>query len=141
MHICSMKLTPTHYKHQPHNNVYHHSYTQNQKILHPPSPPIHTTEETLPRQSRNRIVAPWPKSEQINHPSPNHTYTKSRRTHALHHTVPYAKQKHTQHMFNCTHISVASGFVDGSRWSDILDSHLGRTVWVVPNRAEKSNSP
>ena len=33
--------------------------------------PINTTEETLP----DRLVALWPKSEQIIYPSSNHTYT------------------------------------------------------------------
>ena len=46
-----------------------------------PPPPISSSEEILPRLT-------LPKSEQINHPSSNHTYRKSTPNHIHHHYFP-----------------------------------------------------
>ena len=62
----------------------------NDKILRTPPPHISNSEEKRPAS----LVAPLPNSEQINHPSSNHTYTKSTPTHIHHHYVPFVT--HTQ---------------------------------------------
>ena len=49
-------------------------------------------------------------SEQINHPSSSHIYTKSTLNHIHHHYVHSVTPTH--HLFNCTHHIATPGFVD-----------------------------
>ena len=74
----------------------------NNKILRTASSHISSSEEILPAS----FVAPLPKSEQINHSSSNHTYTKSTSNHINHHYAPLCNTHihNTHHLFNCTHI-------------------------------------
>ena len=67
----------------------------NNKILRTPPPHISSSDEIPP----TLLVAPLPNSEQINHPSSNHMYTKSTPNH---HDAPSLTLTH--HLFNYTHI-------------------------------------
>ena len=72
----------------------------NIKIIHTPHPHISSSEEIFPAS----LVAPLPYSEQINHPSPKYTYTKSTPNHITNHYAPSVSLTHmTHHLFNCTH--------------------------------------
>ena len=86
----------------------------NNKILRTPPPHISSSEEILPR------LTPLPNSEQINHPSSNHTYTKSTPNHIHHHYASSATPTHTPSLQLHPHMhhTVTSGFVDRPRWSD-----------------------
>ena len=50
---------------------------------------LHHTLTALKRNFHASLVAPLPYSEQINHSSLNHTYTKSTPKHIHHHYAPY----------------------------------------------------
>ena len=63
-------------------------------MLRTPQPHISSSEAVLPRL----IVAPLPNSEQINHPSSNHTYTKSTSNHIHNHYSPSVTLRHTTHI-------------------------------------------
>ena len=73
----------------------------NRKILRTPPPHITALKRYFPAS----LVSPLPNSEQINHPSANHTYTNSTPNHIHHHYSP-SVTLHTQqhHLFYCTHI-------------------------------------
>ena len=75
----------------------------NNKILRTPPP---------------HIVAPLPNSEQINHPSSNHNYTKSTTQHNHDHYAPFVTLTYTPHftlslqLHPHAHHIVTPGFVD-----------------------------
>ena len=71
----------------------HLSTRDNNKIMRTPPPHISSSEEILPRL----FVAPLSNSEQINHPSSNHIYTKSTTNHIHHHYAPSVTLTHTRH--------------------------------------------
>ena len=70
----------------------------NNKILCTPTPHISSSEEILPAS----LVAPLPNSEQINHPSSNHTYTKSTPKHIHYHYAPSVTLTYTIHITSST---------------------------------------
>ena len=76
---------------------------------------LHHTLAALKRFFPASLAAPLPNSEQINHPSSNHIYTKSTPNHIHHHYAPSVT--HTRHTSSLqlhphTHHIVTLGFVD-----------------------------
>ena len=67
----------------------------NNKILRTHLPHIINSEEIFP-------VSHLPNSEQINHPSSNHIYTKSTPNHIHHHYAPCVTLTHTTHIIYST---------------------------------------
>ena len=57
---------------------------------------------SLKRYFPTSLVAPLPNSEQINHPSSNHTFTKSTTNHIHHHYAPSVTLTHTTHIISST---------------------------------------
>ena len=86
----------------------------NNKLLCTPPPHISSSEEILPRLNRR----PLPNSEQINHPSSNHTYTKSTPNYIHHHYAPSVTPTHTSSLQLHPHHVVTPGFMDRSRRND-----------------------
>ena len=70
----------------------------NNKILRTSPPHISSSEEILPAS----LVAPLPNSEQINHPSSNHIYSKLTQNHIHHHYPPSVTLTHTTHIISST---------------------------------------
>ena len=66
----------------------------NNNILRTTPPHISSSEEILPAS----LVAPLPNSEQMNHRTSNHIYTKSTPNHIHHHYVPSVTLTHTTHI-------------------------------------------
>ena len=56
----------------------------------------------LKRHFLASLIAPLPNSEQINHPSSNHIYTKSTTNHIHHHYAPSVTLTHTTHIISST---------------------------------------
>ena len=92
----------------------------NNKILCTPPPHIRSA----------LLVASLPNSEQINHPSSNHTYTKSTPKHIHHHYAPppLCNTHDTHRLFNCTTLShldlwtyAACMTAVLARWTENLD--------------------
>ena len=103
------------------------------KILRTALLHISSSESILHRITRRTIGA---NSEQINHPSSNHTYTKSTPKHIHHCCAPFVTLTYTTHIFNCTHIGTTLSplylWVDYhtiGRWTEKLDGgpHAGRS--------------
>ena len=89
-HDYRLHITNIHHIHP--SIVSRHLATRgNNKILHTPPPQISSSEEILPRFTRRTL----PNSEQINHPSSNHMYTKSTSNHIRHHYAPSVTLTHT----------------------------------------------
>ena len=63
---------------------------------------LHHTLAALKRHFPASLVAPFPNSEQINHPSSNHIYTKSTPNHIHHHYSPSVTLTHTTHIISST---------------------------------------
>ena len=63
---------------------------------------LHHTLGALKRKFTASLVATMPNSEQINHPSSNHTYTKSTPNHIHHHYAPSVTITHTAHIISST---------------------------------------
>ena len=70
----------------------------NNKILRTPPSPL----AGLNRYFLASLVAPLPNSEQINHPSSSHIYTKSTSNHIHHHYSPSVTLTHTTHIIAST---------------------------------------
>ena len=61
---------------------------------------LHLTLTTLKRYFAASLVSLLPNSEQINHPSSNHTYTKSTPKHIHHQYAPSVTLTHTTHIIS-----------------------------------------
>ena len=113
----------------------------NNKILRTPPPHISSSEEIL----TGSTVASLPNSEQINHPSSNHIYTKSTPNHIHHHYAPSVTHTHTTHIISSTtphthHIGTA-GFVDRPRRCDCTAGPDGRISSLVDHKREHRTPP
>ena len=102
----------------------HLATTGNNKILR--TPPPHTS-------SSASLVAPLPNSEQINHPSSNHTYTKSTLNHIHHHCVPSATPTHTTHTISSTAPTYAPHCHPWIWWTDPCWPDRRRS-WLVDHK-------
>ena len=110
--------------------VFRHLVTRgNHKILHT----LHHTLAALKRYFPASLVAPLPNSEQINHPSSNHTYTNLTPTHIHHQYVrPLCNTYiHNTHHLHTHHIvrNPAGVTVLLARWTEKLAGgpHAGRS--------------
>ena len=146
----SHRLPHNHYnrhknKHAPYTHIYclyASSHKSNNKILRTPPVHISSSEEIL----HALFVAPLPNSEQINHPSSNHIYTKSTPYHIHHHYAPsvtHTDTHDTHHLFNFTHIRTTLSpldlWADPSEWPHCWPD--GRRNWLVDHKREHRTPP
>ena len=95
---------------------------------------LHHTLAALKRDFNASLVAPLPNSEHINHPSSNHTYTKSTPNHIQYHYAS-SVHPHTRHTSSLqphpyTNHVVKTGFVDRPRRNDGTAGQMeGKSGW------------
>ena len=87
------------------------------------------------------FVAPLPNSQQINHSSSNHSYTKSRPKHTHHHYAPSVTLTHMTHIISSSAPTYAPysllipGFVDRTHRSDCTAGQIdGESGWWATSR-------
>ena len=102
----------------------------NNKILRTPPPHISSSKEILLRLTRRTLA----QSEQINHPSSIHIYTKSMSNHIHHHYTPSVALTHTTHnLFKCTphtHHIITPRFMDRPHRGDCTAGQMdGDAGW------------
>ena len=106
----------------------------NTKILRTPPPHISSSEEILPASPGT----PLPNSEQINHPSSIHTYTKSTPNHIQHHYAPSITLTYTTHFISSTSPTYAPhyhpGFADRPRRSASTVGQMDGENWLVDHK-------
>ena len=106
---------------------------------------LHHILATLKRYFPTSLVAPFPNSEQLNHPSSNHTYTKSTTNHFHHHYAPFVTLTYTTHTISQlhphTHHIVTAEFVDKTHRPTRQSALLGRWTekLLVDHKQEDRN--
>ena len=95
---------------------------------------LHHTLAALKRYFPASLVAPLSNSEQINHPSSIHTYTKSTPKHIHHHYAPSVTLAYTPHI-------ITPVFVDRPHRSKLHCCPDGRRSWLVDYKREHRTLP
>ena len=113
----------------------HQATRGNNQILRTPPPHICSSEEILPRLTLSQL-------KQINHPSSNHTYTKSTTYHIHLHYTPSVTLTYTTHIISSitrTTLSPLDLWIDPAgvtallaRWTEKLSGRPHREDWTLP---------
>ena len=99
--------------------------------------------DALKRYFPASLVTPLPNSEQINHPSSNHIYTKSTPNHIHHHYAPSVTFAHTSHhLFNCSHICTTLSPLDLLTDLGCIAGQMdGKAGWWITSRYIRFSPP
>ena len=93
------------------------------------------------------LVSPLTNSEQINHPSSNHTYTKSTPNHIHHHCAPSVTPTHTAHIISSATLTYEPGvhpWICGQtllEWRNCWPDRRKNMAGGPQRKAEWSDSP